>query len=101
MQTNEVLKLDELMSIVLALSEKYKAERALLFGSYARGEATPDSDIDLVVFGGDGFHPTDIFALAEDLYEMTGKKVDVYEVREIDHSSSFYSEIMKDGVMVA
>lgn len=101
MNTDQVLRHDELVSIIVNLLGKYKAERALLFGSYARGEATSDSDIDLVVFGGADFHPTDIFAFAEDLYEETGKKVDVYEVREIDHNSSFFSEIMKDGVMVA
>ena len=71
MQTNEVLKLDELMSTVLMLLKKYKADRALLFGSYARGEATPDSDIDLVVFGGARFHPTDRF-----LSELTIDKSD-------------------------
>ena len=96
-----VITLENITAIVKPLAEKYHVKEIYLFGSYARGEATPDSDIDLVVFGGARFHPTDIFALAEDLYEMTGKKVDVYEVREIDHSSSFYSEIMKDGVMVA
>ena len=101
MVTEGILRLDELMPVIIDLLKKYKADRALLFGSYARGEATPTSDIDLLVFGGADFHPTDIFALAEDLYSMTGKQVDVYEIREIDHSSRFYSEIMKDGVMVA
>lgn len=37
------------------LLARYNAEYALLFGSYARGEETPDSDIDVVVFGGKDF----------------------------------------------
>ena len=32
---------------------RYHAEYALLFGSYARGEETPDSDVDVLVFGGE------------------------------------------------
>ena len=38
-----------------SLLVRYNAEYALLFGSYARGEETPDSDIDVVVFGGKDF----------------------------------------------
>ncbi len=31
------------------LKKEYNAERVILFGSYARGEATEDSDIDLLI----------------------------------------------------
>ena len=54
------------------LLARYHAEYALLFGSYARGDATEDSDIDVVVFGEHKFNKTDIFAFAEDLRELTG-----------------------------
>ena len=46
------------------LLKRYDADYALLFGSYARGEETPESDIDIIVFGGDGFKKTNIFAFA-------------------------------------
>ena len=42
----------EIEQVIRELLHKYHAEYALLFGSYARGEATPNSDIDLVVVGG-------------------------------------------------
>ena len=32
----------------------------------ARREATPDSDIDVIIFGGDHSIPTDVFAIASD-----------------------------------
>ena len=32
-----------------------------LFGSYARGEADAQSDLDFLIFGGDGFRLTEIF----------------------------------------
>ena len=38
----------ELNSMVSPLLKKYRASYALLFGSYARGEATEKSDIDLI-----------------------------------------------------
>ena len=46
------LSYPELEATIRLLLKKYHAEYALLFGSYARGEATPNSDIDLVVVGG-------------------------------------------------
>ena len=48
------LSYPELEATIRLLLKKYHAEYALLFGSYARGEATPNSDIDLVVVGGTG-----------------------------------------------
>lgn len=48
---------------------------ARLFGSYARQEATAESDIDVLVHAGDG-DPFDVLAVAEDLYRATGKSVD-------------------------
>lgn len=45
----EVLTRSELETAIRTLLKKYHAEYALLFGSYARGEATASSDIDLVV----------------------------------------------------
>lgn len=86
---------------VRELLAKYNAESALLFGSYARGEATEDSDIDIIVFGGIGFKPTDIFAFAEDLREATGKDADVFEICEVNTASSFYETVMREGIKIA
>lgn len=97
----EMLNHSEIQDAVKKLLLKYHAEYALLFGSYARGEATAASDIDLFVFGGQRFKPTDIFAFAEELRELLGKDADVYESREIDCSTELYREIMKDGVKIA
>src|SRR5438105_12738208 len=49
--TPSVLTPDDprLAAIAARLKERYGAERVILFGSVARGEATPDSDVDLLV----------------------------------------------------
>ena len=46
-----ILSRAELEAMISDLVLKYHAARALLFGSYARGDATAASDIDLVVYG--------------------------------------------------
>ena len=96
-----VLTMDEITNIVRSLLQKYSAEYALLFGSYARGEATPDSDIDVVIIGGEKFIPRNIFALAEDLRELSGRDADVFEIREVNNGSAFYETVMKEGIRIA
>ena len=92
---------DEIKIIVKELLKRYHAEYALLFGSYARGDASPESDIDIVVIGGKDFIPRDIFALAEDLREMSGRNADVFEIREINAGTPFYESVMKEGIRIA
>ena len=88
----------ELRQMVSPLLKKYSASYALLFGSYARGEATGKSDIDLVIVGDGGFKPFDVFAIAEELHEHSGKPVDVYELGEIRPNSPFYHQVMAESV---
>lgn len=95
------LALDEINSVVKELLKRYNAEYALLFGSYARGEATPESDIDIVIIVGKNFVPRNIFALAEDLREMTGRDADVFEIREVNTETPFYESVMKEGIRIA
>ncbi len=91
----------EIENAIRILLAKYHAEYAILFGSYARGEETPSSDVDVIVFGGANFKKVNIFAFAEDLCSMTGKEVDAFEICEIKPESPFYHTVMKEGVKIA
>lgn len=90
--------IEEIRQFLKPLIKKYSAQAAILFGSYARGEATDESDIDIMIIGGKNFDPTDVFCIADELYDISGKQVDVYEEREIDKSSVFYKNILRDGI---
>lgn len=92
---------DEIARAVIPLLNKYQAEKAILFGSYARKEATPTSDVDLVVIGGSRFEPTDVFCIADELHRILGKEVDVYELREINVGTPFYEAVFSEGVQIA
>ncbi len=93
---SDVFTIEELARLVDPILQRYGASGASLFGSYARGEATPDSDIDLIVQGGSSFDRRDIFSIAEDLYEEAGKPVDVYEESELNPASEFYRSVKRD-----
>ena len=97
----EVLTRSELETVIRTLLKKYHAEYALLFGSYARGEATASSDIDLVVVGGVNFRARDIFSFGEELRQLTHKDVDAFELRELNVGTPFYETVMQEGVRIA
>ena len=98
---NVVLTIENIINMVKPIAEKYQVDQIYLFGSYARGEAGIDSDLDFLVYGGDHFKLTMIFALAEELREVLDKNVDVFEIHEINQDSEFYNTIMKERLLVA
>ena len=91
----------QVQDAIKALLRRYGAESAVLFGSYARGEQTDTSDIDVIVFGGKNFKKSNIFAFAEELRQMTGKDVDAFEICEVDPQTPFYQSVMEEGIRIA
>ena len=81
--TDDVYTIDEIRAMVLRLLGRYGMESASLFGSYARGEADADSDIDVLLKGEEGFRGFNILGVGEELSLASGKRVDVYEVFEL------------------
>ena len=96
-----VLSLNKIKEIVKPIALKYQVKEIYLFGSYARGEANDESDLDFLVFGGENFKLTMIFSLAEELREAFQKNVDVFEIHEVNQQSVFYDTIMKERLLVA
>ena len=88
---------DELREMVAPLLVKYDMASASLFGSYARGDATDVSDIDLLLIGNEGFRPINVFGVAEELHRVSGKPVDVYEISELDQGP-FRETILQEAV---
>ena len=96
-----VITLENITALVKPLTKKYHVKEIYLFGSYARGEADENSDLDFLVFGGEGFKLTSILALGEELREVLKKKVDIFEIREVNQDSEFYRTIMREKVFEA
>ena len=64
-------------SEILALAQRHGARNVCLFGSLARGEATADSDIDVLVELEPGRSLFDLGGLLMDLQTLLGRRVDV------------------------
>ena len=74
----------EIFAVVRQLLKKYHAESAILFGSYARGEATKNSDVDLRVDKGNLRGMFALGALYSDLEDSLGKDLDLLTTGSLD-----------------
>ena len=70
-------KLEEIKDIIVKVLKKHNVKRAAIFGSIARGEATEESDIDIVIEFEGRKSLLDLVDLKLELQELLGKKVDV------------------------
>jgi len=73
-------------------------ERVQVFGSVARGEEQPDSDIDLLVSSGPGTSTIDLAAFALDIEALTERAVDILDERTLRPER--HDEILSDAVLL-
>lgn len=64
---------------ILRIAERHGAYNVRVFGSVARGEAGPDSDVDLLIDAGEKVSPWFPGGLVSDLEDLLGRRVDVVE----------------------
>ena len=62
---------------ILRLASRHGAKNVRIFGSAARGEAGPESDVDFLVKMEEGRSLLDLSALVAKLQDLLGHKVDV------------------------
>jgi uncharacterized protein len=80
-----------------ALAEHPEVELALLFGSTARGEAGPDSDVDVAVHCLTG-HAVDQLGLAADLSVAARREVDVVDLDEASYP--MLRALLRDAIVL-
>ena len=81
------MKIEELLKAkrqeILAIAARHGAHNLRVFGSVARGEAGPESDLDLLVEMEPGKSLMDHVALMQDLEDLLQRKVDVVSERAL------------------
>ena len=87
----------EIQSIVSELAQKYGAQRIFLFGSYARGDIEPTSDIDLRIDKGT-IRGLELAGLLVDLEDALGVSVDLIPTGRLD--DGFLASIQNDEVLL-
>lgn len=94
-----MLTLDAIKNAVKKVGEKYGIKRAYLFGSYAKGEATEHSDVDLMVDTGEIKGLIELSGFRLDLIdELGGTDVDI--IPESTISPRFFDLIKNDRILI-
>ena len=98
MVSGKIYSVGEIRDIVNPIASRYGIERMYLFGSYARGEAKAESDIDLRVDTGKLRGLFALGGLYADLEERFGKKLDLLTTRSLDRR--FLDSIAKEEILI-
>ena len=69
--------LDMLRAQILRIAARNGISKVRVFGSVARGEAGPESDLDLLVDVEDGRSLFSLIAAKQEIEELIGRKVDI------------------------
>jgi len=76
-------RIEEIISLIKPILLSFEIKRASLFGSFAKGNATESSDIDILVEFGEGKSLFDLIRLEMKIEEFLNKKVDVITFNSI------------------
>ncbi len=86
------MSIEEIKKAIVPVLKQNQVKRAGLFGSVARGEDTPESDIDLLVEFKGRKSLLDLAHLKNQLEDRLGRKVDVLTYRSLHH-------LLKDRIL--
>lgn len=90
--------IDEIKSKAVPVAKNYGISKLSLFGSYARGEATDDSDIDFYIDKGKLRGLLQYFSFVDDLENALKCHVDVVTTSIED--KAFLGNIVKEGIVL-
>ena len=91
MNNKKIYTIDEIKDKALPIFMKYNVSEITLFGSYARGEANSNSDIDFLVVYPKNFTLLKLASLEEELEQEFGKEIDIV-------SKNAYTRDMNDEI---
>ena len=100
-----ILSVEEITEKVKPIAKKYNLKEVYLFGSYARGEAEEESDIDFVIDSSRIKDYDELFDLQEDLERALKSSVDIVEKEVLSNNKTlqrkqFNQSVQKDMLEV-
>lgn len=90
----------EIKARLLPIFSEYPIEKAILFGSYAKGNPTKLSDIDIVIDSKGKIRGIDFFGVLEDIVGIFDVPVDLIEASQVIDGSRVQHEINETGIII-
>jgi predicted nucleotidyltransferase len=94
----KILTIEEIKRIVSPIAKQYGVERVYVFGSYARGDATPESDVDFRIDSG---AISSIFKLGGfygEIEEALSMPIELVTSESINQK--FFAEIANEEILI-
>ena len=93
-----ILEMDDIIEKCSKVFRNHDVNYCYLFGSYAKGKATPVSDVDLLISS--NIKGLKFYGLVEEIRTILHKKVDVLDINQLKDNIDLVNEILKDGVKI-
>ena len=99
---NGIYSIDELRDLVKPIAKQYDISKVYLFGSYAKGLADENSDVDICIDASEikGFFA--IGGIYSDLSDALKKDVDLITLGSLDYCDNkiFVNNVRKDSILI-
>lgn len=96
--TYDIYNIEQIRVKLLPVFTNYDIRKAVLFGSYGKGIANENSDIDLLVDS--SLKGLRFVGLLEEIREAVDKEVDLFDVSHVEKGSEIDNEIAETGVLI-
>lgn len=96
--SDKVYTLDEIKSLSMPIAIRHGVAELYLFGSYARGEATPDSDLDFRIEKGRISNLLQLGSFLNDIEDAFQKNADILTTQML--SEDFLDSIRPEEVLI-
>lgn len=93
-----IYSVDEIKNVLYPVFVRHNVKKFVLFGSYVKGMADKNSDVDLLLDS--RLRGLKFVGLIEDVRSALNKEVDVFDETHIIPGSKISSEIQKDGIVI-
>lgn len=90
--------IEDIKSKLQSVFEKEPIVKAILFGSYAKGVSTDQSDIDIVIESNGKLLGLDFFRVLDEIVQALNLDVDLFEKSEIITGSKMDQTINREGI---
>jgi len=99
MHGQKIYTIDEIKALLNPIFKANDVIKSILFGSYARGEATAESDVDLITYVKDSMSIFKFAEMSGDVEDILDKKIDFLYGGD-EFSKSMQESIEKTGVLL-
>lgn len=97
-EKRQITTKEDIITILFPVFQRKGVRRAVLFGSYAEGTQTENSDIDILVDS--GMRGLRFYGLLEDVCQSVNHPVDLIDVYQIKPGSKIAREIANKGIVI-